>query len=184
MKRSFLEEVLPKLETHANSGEIYITDLVKAADKADCIIETTVAPFDLVRGVNTLQELAVAENIKQQEIITYFMTNGTRLVAPHTLTIDATVRIGKDTTIAPGVQLRNGTTIGDNCSIDSYCILDNAHLQDHARVKAHSVLTNITLQAGTQVGPFAYNTRGYAQQAATLLCLTFLSTRLIKVATR
>jgi bifunctional UDP-N-acetylglucosamine pyrophosphorylase/glucosamine-1-phosphate N-acetyltransferase len=86
--RAFLEEVLPKIPANEKSGEIYITDLIKYASDKKLTIATTSAPFDYVRGVNTLKELWAAEHIKRSELLTHWMNKGVRFAAALNVCID------------------------------------------------------------------------------------------------
>jgi bifunctional UDP-N-acetylglucosamine pyrophosphorylase / glucosamine-1-phosphate N-acetyltransferase len=156
VKRAFLEQELPFLEPNIKSGELYITDLIKKASNKKMLVETTKAPFDRVRGINTLKELWTAEHIKRSEIISYWMDRGIRFSSAQSVHIDETVTLGDSTTISSGVQLKGVTSIGSNCLIDDFCVIENSAISDKAHIKSHSVITNSTIQSLCQIGPFAH----------------------------
>ncbi|MBA3954938.1 bifunctional UDP-N-acetylglucosamine diphosphorylase/glucosamine-1-phosphate N-acetyltransferase GlmU [Candidatus Dependentiae bacterium] len=156
IKRSFLEQELPNLEINRASGELYITDLIKRASDKKQKIETVNAPFDLVRGVNTLKELWVAEQIKKAEIIHYWMDKGVRFMAAQNVAIDQQVALESDTVIGAGVQLRGTTRIASGCTIDAFSIITNSLIGARSTVLSHSVITNSILEEQVQVGPFAH----------------------------
>jgi bifunctional UDP-N-acetylglucosamine pyrophosphorylase / glucosamine-1-phosphate N-acetyltransferase len=141
IKRSFLESALPLLKTHTN-GEIYITDLIKAASDAQLTIETVVAPFHTIQGVNTLKELSIASKIKHDMIVEDLMKQGVHFIMPDTINIDSTVSIGPDSIISPCTQLLNNTKIGKNCFINALCIINNSTIADNTIVKARSTILN------------------------------------------
>ncbi len=155
-KRSFLEKTLPKLQHNSTNGELYITDLIKMASETDEPLELVSAPFDSIRGVNTLQDLWIAEQIKRADIIKFWMAQGVRFTAPQTTHIDYGVILEPDTTINTGVQLRGTTSVGRNCFIDAFSVITNTQLHDNVTVHPHSVISDSEIHRDTQVGPFAH----------------------------
>ena len=155
IKRSFLEKELPHLPASA-LGEIYITDLIKQASLSGDRVEIIDVPFDYVRGVNTLKELWIAEHIKKSDIILQWMHKGVRFAAPQSVHIDLDVKIGSDSFIGYGVQLRNAARIGHNVHIDAFSIVDDAIIHDGAIIHAHSIVSNAEVHTASQVGPFAH----------------------------
>lgn len=156
IKKSFLEKAITELTPHTDSGELYITDLVEIAQKHGLTVSTTTAPFDDIRGINTLKELWMAEHIKRCEIISGWMSKGVRFSAAQNVHIDLDVSIGSGSFIGAGVMLLKGTRIGKNCHIDAFSFLDNALIHDKVRVLPHTVVSNAELSEGAQVGPFAH----------------------------
>ncbi|MBA2307628.1 bifunctional UDP-N-acetylglucosamine diphosphorylase/glucosamine-1-phosphate N-acetyltransferase GlmU [Candidatus Dependentiae bacterium] len=155
-KRTFLERALPSLTVHPTHGELYITDLIKKASDEGEHIELVDAPFEYVRGVNTLEELWIAEHIKKSQIVRSFLRQGVRFIAPESVAIDVDVTIGSDSCIGYGVQLRSGTMIGTNVTIDAFSVLDKALIGNNVVVKSHSVISSSTLHKQSVVGPFAH----------------------------
>lgn len=155
-KRSFLDNAITKLTANPDSHEIYITDLIAIASDQNLSIATTVAPFDQVRGVNTLQEFWAAEQIKRGELITYWMANGVYFPVAQTVQLHHDITIGSGTIIDSGVQLLNGTIVGKNCIVQAFCILDNAVLDSNVTIKSHSVVTQATIKEHAIIGPFAH----------------------------
>lgn len=155
-KRAFLEKTVPQLIPHPTHKELYITDLIQKASMHGEHIELVDAPFDYVRGVNTLQELWVAEHIKKSDMITTFLAQGVRFTAPQSVSLDVGVTIEPDSIIGYGVHLTGKTTIGSNVTIDAFSIVENATVKDNVHIRSHSVISSSILHAGSQVGPFAH----------------------------
>lgn len=156
IKRSFLEKALQKLTKNEQAQEWYITDLIHIASDMREVVQTVEAPFDRVRGVNTLKELWIAEHIKNSELIEYWMHRGVRFMSPHTTQLDTMVQIGKDSVIGSSVQLRGNTIIGINCVIDAFSVITDTQMGNNCMVNAHSVITQAHLFDAVQVGPFAH----------------------------
>lgn len=154
-KRDFLESALAQLTHDSLTQEIYITDLAAYAGQHNLTVTTVSAPFDTIRGVNTLKELWTVEHIKRSELINHFMTQGVRFEAAQHVILDHDVSIGADTHIGAGVILRAGTHIGRHCYIDAFSALENTILGDGVTIHSHSHLADSRVADGAQVGPFA-----------------------------
>ena len=141
INRAFLEQYCTAIEQNNVTQEFYITDLVEIASKNNLHVATVTFPFDLMYGVNTFQELAHVEQIKRDELIHYWMAQGVRFIVPNTNHLDVNVKIGRGTVIGAGVQLLNGTTIGEFCTIHPYSILDGALIADKAVINPYSMMT-------------------------------------------
>ena len=152
--RTFAEETLHELETH-QSGEIYITDLIKKASESGRRVEVVDVPFDYVRGINTLQELWVAERLVRSQLIKQWMNKGVRFSSPESVEIDLDVTIGSDSIIGFGVQLKNGTSLAKGVTVDSFSVLNKTVVAAAAYIHSHSVLSNSTIHSKAVVGPFA-----------------------------
>lgn len=155
-KTSFLRDSINLLDQKNKSGEFYITDLVKIASNQHKKVSTTIAPFDLVRGVNTLQELWAAEQIKRSEVIKKYMDQGVRFSVAQNVHIDLDVTIGSGSYIGCGVHLQHGTHIGKNCIIHENVSLDHAILGDNCVIYPFTIVTDSTIDNNAQVGPFAH----------------------------
>ena len=130
----FLETMKPSLV----SGEYYLTDI--AAYAYDCgwsikIIETSA---DEVKGINSQQDLSIAENFFQQQRRRQAMVNGVTLVDPQSVYFSYNTVVGKGTIIHPQV------VIGPDVIID-----------DHVEVHSFSHLAGVHIKSKAQIGPFA-----------------------------
>ena len=119
-------------------------------------METIAAPFDHIRGINTLKELWIAEQIKRSEMITYWMELGVRFDVAQSTHIDINVSIGAGTRLGAGVHLLSGTVIGKNCLVEPFCLISNSTIGDNSSIFSHSVITNSKIEQQCNVGPFAH----------------------------
>lgn len=155
-KRSFLEKYIDKIEKSDVTQEFYITDLVNIADENKEAISTIVAPFDRIRGVNTLQELWATEQIKRGEIIRYWMHHGVRFAFAQNVYIDLSITIGAGTSIGCGVHLLGSTIIGKNCTIHDFSALYNTTVEDDAIIRSHCIIKKAHIGQQAEIGPFAH----------------------------
>lgn len=152
----FLVNYCNKLQHNNAKNEFYITDLIGIANEAGKNVCTLTASCDDIRGINTLQELVTAEQIKRAQLLNNFMKAGVRFMMPETNVIDLDVAIGRGTIIGAGVHLLGKTKIGEQCIIHPYTILDAAMLEDNVTVHPHSVVSHSIIHAHAHIGPYAH----------------------------
>ena len=152
---NFLETALQHLAPHSGSNEIYITDLIGYASQQNYTVNTVHADFDTIRGVNTLEELQIAEQKQQTAIINNHVHHGVYCVDPDNTYIDANVQIAEHTRIEPGAIIRGNTTIGSGCHIGPYTVINNSTIGDHVQIEPYSHIADTTIDAAATIGPFA-----------------------------
>ena len=168
-KKTFLHTYLPQLNNQNTSNEYYLTDLIEKAATNNLDVQTIAAPFDHIRGVNTLKELWSAEQIKRAELISHWMDNGVRFFAAQAVHVDENVTIGQGSTISYGTHIINGTKIGINCHIEPFSVISNSTIGNNVTIYSHSVITDSTIEAHTKIGPFAHiRTQSTVKQSATV----------------
>lgn len=155
-KRSFLESSIASLTRNEKSQEFYITDLVQIASNKGLQVATVSAPFDRIRGINTLQELWAAEQIKRAEIIKDWMDQGVRFSVAQNVHIDLDVTIGAGSYIGCGSHLVKGTRIGKNNKINENVSLESAQLGDNNVLLPNTIITDSSIGDDCQIGPFAH----------------------------
>jgi bifunctional UDP-N-acetylglucosamine pyrophosphorylase / glucosamine-1-phosphate N-acetyltransferase len=128
--------VLAEIKPNNKSGEYYLTDVVaclvkhgksvagyKAHDAQECL------------GINSREELVLAEEIMQKRIKHQFIKSGITIIDPANTYIESGVSIGQDTTIEPFTVIRRGVTIGRFCHVGPFSQLrDGTVLEDYAEV--------------------------------------------------
>jgi len=155
IKKQFLDNHINNLTTENKSHEFYITDLVKIASEKGLTVSTLSAPFDKVRGVNTLKELWAAEQVKRAEVVKQWMNKGVRFSLAQSVHIDLNVTIGAGTYIDCNVHLLKGTQVGKNCTINGFSTLSQATVGDNTTIYPHSIIGNSTIGKNAKIGPFA-----------------------------
>lgn len=142
VSKKFLEQSIDAIEKNEKTKEFYFTDLIKIASDNKNTITTTYASFDRIRGINDMQELWAAEQIKRSDIIRWWMSKGVRFTVPQNVHLDLNVSIGSGTVIGGGVHILCNSTIGKNCEIHEFSSLKNATLKDNVTVQPHCVIKN------------------------------------------
>ncbi len=146
---------LKELKNDNAQKEYYITDMVSILNQHGKKVKAVVLedPKE-AEGVNDKAELAQANRWLQQKINQDWMMKGVTLIDPDRVEIGPEVKIGKEVTIYPGCTLIGKTQIGDHSVILPHCWLENATIQESCVVDS-SKIVNATIEAGSQIGPFA-----------------------------
>lgn len=137
-------------------GEYYLTDAVALA-VADGRRVEAVKTFDAAEtiGINTRAQLAQAEAALRERVNAGWMAAGVTLIDPATTYIAPTVKIGRDTVIAPNTHLQGTTVIGEDCEIGPNTIVVDTVIGDRCAVR-QSLLESAWLAEDVDVGPFAH----------------------------
>jgi len=119
-------------------GEYYLTDIVALA-RADGLV-CSVVEGDAVEmlGVNSRNDLAVAEAAWQKARRAAAMTGGATLLDPESVWFSHDTRLGRDVVVGPSVYFGPGVAVADGAEIRAFCHLEGADIG-----------------AGAVVGPFA-----------------------------
>ncbi|HWL85548.1 MAG TPA: bifunctional UDP-N-acetylglucosamine diphosphorylase/glucosamine-1-phosphate N-acetyltransferase GlmU, partial [Polyangiaceae bacterium] len=153
-KMTFWQRTLAQLSPNNAQGELYLTDVVALARRAEKVVHTVSARNEVLLGVNDRQQLIEAEVFIHERIARDLRRAGVTVRAG--ARIDDGVRVGRDAVIETAVVLRGDTSIGEGATIDVGCVLTNAVVDAGAVLKPYSVLTDSHVGARAQIGPFSH----------------------------
>ncbi|MEY4704318.1 MAG: Bifunctional protein GlmU [Nitrospirota bacterium] len=153
----FLFSALEKLDPCNAQGEYYLTDIIHLAERAGLRVAAVVLdnPGEGL-GVNTRRQLAEAEQVVRQQIRDRWLDAGVMMIDPASVWIDATVTIGKDTVLYPGVTLEGATVIGEDCVLRSHTRLTDCLIGNGVEILDHSVCADSQIEDDAHVGPFVH----------------------------
>jgi bifunctional UDP-N-acetylglucosamine pyrophosphorylase/glucosamine-1-phosphate N-acetyltransferase len=146
-----LAEVLPRLSTDNDQGEIYLTDTVAMLEPA---MHWEVADSDEIHGINDRLQLAHCEAVLQQRLREHWMRQGVTFTDPASCTLSDGCRFGRDVVVEPQCHFRGAAVVGDRCHIGPGCLIENSSLADDVEV-LHSVVRDAQVARGCAIGPFA-----------------------------
>lgn len=151
-----LREKLGQLSTDNSQGELYLTDVIQLARRANGLIRGhRLEDADQVAGVNDRVQLAALAGEMNRRLCEAAMRAGATIVDPSSTWVGIDVRIGKDVTILPGTHLIGRTEIADGASVGPDTTLQDTRVGAGATVvRAHAI--GATIGANAEVGPFAY----------------------------
>ncbi|MDD5449672.1 MAG: NTP transferase domain-containing protein [Candidatus Omnitrophica bacterium] len=114
-------KALSSLKPKGPKKEYYLTDCVEIFAKHKLTIESIhTENQDEAIGVNSRLDLARAQTIAKNKILTKFMEAGVGIIDPTTTHIYNDVRIDQDTIIYPFTVIESNVTIGKKCRIGPF----------------------------------------------------------------
>jgi bifunctional UDP-N-acetylglucosamine pyrophosphorylase / glucosamine-1-phosphate N-acetyltransferase len=152
-----LFDALRTIATANAQREFYLPDLVAIYCGDGQRVEThSVEDTSEIRGINNRQELEAVSRVVRARKNDDLMTSGVTLEDTATIYVDLDVEVGADTIIHPSVSLEGSTTIGRECEIHSGVRIVNSQIGDRVIIYNHCVITDATVAADAQIGPFAH----------------------------
>ena len=146
-----LAQVLPKLTTDNDQGELYLTDTVAMLSPA---MHLEVADAEEISGINDRIQLAQCEAVLQDRLRKHWMAEGVTFVDPSSCTLSDGTRFGRDVVVEPQCHFRGNTSIGDGCHIGPGSLLENAQVGTGVEV-LYSVVREASVGDHCSIGPFA-----------------------------
>lgn len=87
-------------------------------------------------------------------VIMSFIESGVEFLSLDGIVISPYAKIGKGTTIHPGVQIRRNVVIGQNCVIGTSTVIEDSTIGDNVFIDSSRIYSS-TLDDGVSVGPFS-----------------------------
>ena len=143
--------LLDKLDTNNSKGEYYLTDTVRLARAQGLSAAVVEGEEDELLGVNSREDLAVAEAVVQDELRSRAMENGATLVEPATVWFQHDTVLGRDVVVQPNVVFGPGVTVADNVDIRAFSHLEGATVSSGAVIGPYA-----RLRPGAQIGEDAH----------------------------
>ena len=140
---ALIAELLGEIGNDNIKREFYLTDAVAIARARGHRAIAVEGAEEEFQGVNSRNELAVAERVFQQRLRAAAMTAGVTMIDPDTVWLSADTRFGPDVTIGPCVRFGAGVTVGANAHIHAFCDIEG-----------------VKIGKGALIGPFARIRRG------------------------
>ncbi len=152
---SALFAALRQITPQNAQGEYYLTDAVAFLAGQGRLVEALISPDpDIVRGVNNRAELVELRQVLQARVHQTHSLAGVTILDPLTTHIDASVKIGADTTIHPFTILSGVTDIGEDCEIGPGACISDSRIGQGVTIR-DSYVTASEVGDGSRVGPFA-----------------------------
>lgn len=159
VKTSFLAQYLTKICTGPADnaqGEYYLTDLIEIAAQHGGVYGSVVADVGVIQGVNTRANLATASRFAQRRTNQKWMAEGVTFIDSDNTYIEASVKLGSDVLLYPGVHLRGRTRIGDGATIENGSVICDSKLGAEVHIKPYCHLEDSRIDDASAIGPFAH----------------------------
>lgn len=140
--RAAVTAAVAGLGTNNAQGEYYLTDVAAALGAEGLRVAVVqLEDPDEMQGINTRADLACAERVCNDRVLTGLMNTGVTIRDPATTWVDPATEVGREVVLEPGVVLRG------------FC-----HLGEGARIGANSVLDSAAVGPGEIIPPLTYLT--------------------------
>ncbi|WP_370930854.1 bifunctional UDP-N-acetylglucosamine diphosphorylase/glucosamine-1-phosphate N-acetyltransferase GlmU [Bartonella sp. DGB1] len=174
VKTKYLLPLLLKIDNNNQKQEYYLTDLVELANKEGLTVEAIKLNWQNLIGINTKEELSIAESIWQNKKRKALMQAGVTLILPETIYFSYDTKIAADVEIFPhvffgvGVSIDTGckilsfshieqSTIGKNCSIGPYARLrPGSNLQENVKIGNFCEIKKANIAKNTKINHLSY----------------------------
>lgn len=128
VESKLLFELLDEIQPNNTQNEYYLTDIITIGTKRKLNIQAYLfEEADLLRGVNSREDLAILASYVYRKSIQKHLENGVTILSPETTFIEPEVIIGRDVILEPLVSLRGSTVLAEGTRVSSFAYLDNYH---------------------------------------------------------
>jgi len=139
---------LEKLQQQNAQKEFYLPDLVRIfVEEGLRVGAVRTEDSSEILGINSREELALAEKAFQKRINKTHMDNGVTLLDPESIFIDSRVTIAPDTIIYPFTVIEGKVDIKKNCRIGPF-----THLREGTLMEEASEVGNFTEVKKSKIG--------------------------------
>ena len=151
-----LKRWLKALSNDNEQREYYLTDVIAQAVAERCrVIAVECTDSDETRGVNSKEELAVAERIAQRRVASELMECGTTLADPARIDVRGNVKVGVGVSIDVGCVFEGQVDLADGVRIGAYCVLRDCSVGAGTELLPFSHLDGATIGAAARIGPYS-----------------------------
>lgn len=155
VRGDLLEALLLSLTPQNEAQEYYLTDLVKISRQKGYICGFVEGEASEFMGINTRQDLALAENILQERWRERAMGEGVTLMDPKTIYFSYDTKVTSDVILHPFVVLEPGVEIEKGAEVLPFCRLQDTHVGPGCLVGPFAHLRGgVSLEEKAEVGNF------------------------------
>ena len=146
---------LAEIQNNNNSGEYYLTDLIKIAKKKQQHCSFALADESEVLGVNSKSELAVAEKLMRQNLCHKLMASGVTIIDPDATYLAYDTKIAKGSIIYPNVFFGKNVKIAENVEIKSFSHIEGAKISANCVIGPFArIRPRVNLGENVKIGNF------------------------------
>lgn len=148
---------LARVRNDNAQGEYYLTDVpaLLREDGEDVAMYLHAATSE-IEGVNDRRQLAGLEAEIRTRTIDRLMGDGVSFIDTENAYVSERAKIGRDTTIYPGVVIEGRTEIGDGCVIRSGTRITDSKIGHGVTILENCVVADSEIAGNCTVGPMAH----------------------------
>lgn len=170
-----VHRLINQLDNNNAQGEYYLPVIFDFAYAEGLDTRAVEASEEEVMGVNSRQELAVAERILQKRLRAAAMAQGVTLMDPETTWLSTDTQFGRDIIIEPSVFIGPNVSIADNSHIKAFSHLEGAVIGEGAAIGPYARLRPGTvIGKGGKVGNFVETKNAVLGEGAKVNHLSYI----------
>ena len=151
-----LKKAITQLKANNKQGEIYLTDVVAVINNMGESVSAVMCDDYLeALGINDRSQLALAQQILQQTINEYWMSQGVSMRNPDSVVIDVNVELGQDVFLDNNTHLLGDTQIGNNSIIGPDTMLKDCVVGTNSHVLRTTAM-GAKIGNNCEIGPYTY----------------------------
>jgi bifunctional UDP-N-acetylglucosamine pyrophosphorylase/glucosamine-1-phosphate N-acetyltransferase len=151
-----LKKAITQLKANNKQGEIYLTDVVAVINNMGESVSAVMCDDYLeALGINDRSQLALAQQILQQTINEYWMSQGVSMRNPDSVVIDVNVELGQDVFLDNNTHLLGDTQIGNNSIIGPDTMLKDCVVGTNSQVLRTTAMS-AKIGNNCEIGPYTY----------------------------
>ena len=151
-----LKKAITQLKANNKQGEIYLTDVVAVINNMGESVSAVMCEDYLeALGINDRSQLALAQQILQQTINEYWMSQGVSMRNPDSVVIDVNVELGQDIFLDNNTHLLGNTQIGNNSIIGPDTMLKDCVVGTNSHVLRTTAM-GAKIGNNCEIGPYTY----------------------------
>jgi bifunctional UDP-N-acetylglucosamine pyrophosphorylase/glucosamine-1-phosphate N-acetyltransferase len=149
-----LAKALAQIRTDNVQGELYLTDVIDVLVGNGKDVVTVSAEAMSAMGVNSHDQLAIADAEARSQLATAWMRRGVWMQDPGRVYIDADVELESGVRIYPGVHLEGATKVGEGATLGPDSFIVDSVIGAKATV-SYAVVRGSVVGEDADVGPYA-----------------------------
>ncbi len=151
-----LKKAITQIKANNKQGEIYLTDVVEVINNMGESVSAVMCEDYLeALGINDRSQLAMAQQILQQTINEYWMSQGVSMRNPDSVVIDVNVTLSQDVFLDNNTHLLGNTVVAANSIIGPDTMLKDCVVGTNSHV-LRTTAYEAKIGSNCEIGPYTY----------------------------
>ena len=151
-----LKKAITQIKANNKQGEIYLTDVVAVINNmGESVTAVMCEDYLEALGINDRSQLAMSQQILQQTINEYWMSQGVSMRNPDSVVIDVNVTLGQDIFLDNNTHLLGNTVVGANSIIGPDTMLKDCAVGTNSHV-IRTTANEAKIGSNCEIGPYTY----------------------------
>ena len=151
-----LKKAITQIKANNKQGEIYLTDVIAVINNmGESVTAVMCEDYLEALGVNDRSQLAMSQQILQQTINEYWMSQGVSMRNPDSVVIDVNVTLGQDVFVDNNTHLLGNTVVGSNSVIGPDSMLKDCVVGTNSHV-LRTTANEANIGNNCEIGPYTY----------------------------